>query len=224
MAFALALSKFESSSEATVAPGAVILAEGQAMVRAPGATSLGVMPSTAATATEVFVGFAIAGTSALPFPEAYTNKVITVTVPSTGIVTLPLTPVAGQIFAFDNTTGAVATFTAAGAVLSGLTAGDSVTFTFKYAMTVVQATALAGNVQPGGYAGAYVNQIGLVKRGLVFTSEFNVAANWAASTAIKLAANGQITDQTGTGATIQGAVVQLPSIEYPFLGIEFSTI
>lgn len=223
MSYYAPLSKFVDSSETNVAPGAVIVAEGQALVRVPGAISAGVQPSMAATANEQFVGFSIAGTSAAPFPEGFLNKVETLVVPPTGIVELQFAPVPGQTFVYDNTTDeAVASPTVTGKQVSGLTEGDSVTVTYKYQLTVVQARAVFGDVQPGGYSGAYIGQIGVVKRGQLYTSEFNASVDWSAATAIKLAPNGQITDQSGTGAVINGFVFALPTQEVPFLGIEFS--
>lgn len=221
MAFYLPFSKFVDSAEAVVAPGAVILAEGQALVRAQSAQSVGVLPSTG-QATDIFVGFAVAGTSAAPFPEAYTNKVEEFTVPVSGIVTLQLTPVAGQVFVFDNTTGAAATgYTVTGKNISGLVNGDDVVVTYKYAVSVTQLRALQGDVQPGGYVGAYVGQIGVVKRGLIYTSEFDASKNWSTAASINLAANGQLT-VGGTGPAINGYVVSTPAQDTPFLGIEFS--
>lgn len=217
------LSKYPDSAEANVAPGIVINAEGLALVRAAGAQSQGVMPSTG-TAADRFAGFSIAGTSAAPFAEGYVNKIETFTVPATGNVTLQFAPVTGQVFVFDDTTQAAVTPTGVvGAQVQGLEVGDEVTVTYKYALSVVQARALYGDVQPGGYSGAYIGQIGLVKRGLIYTSEFDASKNWAAATAIKLAAGGQLTDQSGTGNAITDAyVVALPGVEVPFLGIEFS--
>jgi hypothetical protein len=225
MAIAFALSKFELTSEVLVAAGAVIVAEGQALVRVIGATAAGVMPSTASTATEIFCGFAVAGTSAAPFPEPYTNKVETFVVPASGIMTLQFTPVGGQVIVFDNTLNTSPSFTTSNnkiTVTSGF--GDSVTITYKYALTVIQRIALFGNVQPGGYAGSTVNQVGTVTKGLVYTSEFDVSVNWAAATSIKLAPNGQITDQSGSGAVIPAYVVSLPTVDYPYLGLKISAI
>ena len=211
------------SSEAVVAPGANIVAEGQALVRAIGAPASGVQQAMAADGTEIFVGFAIAGVSAAPLPALYQNKVETFVVPVGGVVSLALTPVAGQLAAFNVTTGlAISSPTVSGHTVTGLTAGQTVRVTYKYALTVIQARALQGDVQPGGYAGAYVGQIGVIKRGVVYTSEFDAAVDWSLATAIKLAPNGQITDQSGTGATINGYVVSIPGEEVPFLGIEFS--
>jgi len=216
------LSKLVDTSEAVVAAAAVITAEGQALVRAVGAPSTGVQQSMAADGNEIFAGFAIAGVSAAPLPALYGTKVETFTVPSSGIVALAQTPVSGQLAVYDITAGAaVAPPTVVGATVTTLTAGHVVVVTYKYALTVVQSRALQGDVQPGGYAGATVGQIGLAKRGLIYTDQFDASINWAAVTAIKLAANGQITSG-GAGATIPGYVVSTPSREVPFLGLEFS--
>lgn len=220
----LPLTKIVDSSEAVVAAGVTIAAEGQALVRAVGAPASGVAPSAAASANEIFAGFAVAGVSASPMAPAYATKVETFTVPVSGIVALAFTPVAGQVGVFDNTAAAVvATPTVVANTVTTLTSGNVVTVTYRYALSVIQARALVGDTQPGGHAGLVVGQIGVIKRGTIFTSEFNASVNWAAATAIKVAAGGQITDQTGTGATITGAyVVSVPTADVPFLGIEFS--
>ena len=222
MAISLPLSKFNNSHEAVVAAGAVIQAEGMALVRTSASQSAGVLPSTGGTA-EIFVGFSFAGTSAAPFPEGYTNKVEKFVVPTGGAIALALTPVSGQVSVYDNTAGAiVASPTVSGAAITGLTAGHNVTVTYKYAMTVVQARALYGDVQPGGYSGAYVNQIGLVKSGIIYTSEFDASVDWSAATGIKLMANGQLGNQAGSGLAISSSIIALPGVDYPFLGISFS--
>lgn len=217
------LSKYPDSAEAAVAPGAVINAEGLALVRTQGAQSAGVLPSTG-TAADLFAGFSIAGTSAAPFAEGYANKVETLIVPSTGAVTLQFAPVANQTFVFDNTTdAAIPSPTVVGKQVTGLTVGDEVVVTYKYPLTIVQARALVGDVQPGGYSGAYIGQIGLIKRGLIYTSEFDSSKNWEAATAVKLAAGGQLTDQSGTGVAIEDClIVATPGAEVPYLAIEFS--
>lgn len=213
------LTKIVDSGEAVVAPTANITAEGQALVK----TAKGLAPALG-TAADVFAGFSIAGVSAAPMQALYTTKVETALVPGNGVVTLAQTPVAGQLAAFDNTDGAaIAAPTVAGKTVTGLTAGNTVTITYKYALSVVQARALQGDVQPGGYAGAYVGQIGLAKRGTIFTDQFDASVDWSAATGLKLAANGQITNQAGSGVALPGAyVVSTPNQEVPFLGLEFS--
>ena len=222
--FYLPMSKIVDSSEAAVAPGAVILAEGQALVRQPGAAAAGVMPSEGA-AGEIFCGFAIAGVSAAPFAEGYTNKVEHFVVPASGKVSLQFAPLAGQFsVTVVETNKPAAGATLAGKVIEGLTAGVEVKVVYKYALSVVQARALYGDVQPGGYAGAQVGQIGQFKRGVIYTSEFDASVDWAAATAIKLAPNGQLTDQSGAGEKINAVVVGLPNMEVPYLGIEFTAL
>lgn len=217
------LTKTVDSSEAAVAAGASITAEGQALIRVTAAPASGVTVS-AGAAGEIFAGFSILGVSAAPLPVLYAPKVEVFVVPGSGIVQLAQTPVAGQLSVFDNTANAaVATPTVVGSTVTTLTAGNTVVVTYKYAPTVVQSRALQGDTQPGGYAGAYVGQVGVTKRGTIYTDQFDASKNWAAATAIKLAANGQITDQSGTGVALTGAyVVAVPTREVPFLGLEYS--
>jgi hypothetical protein len=217
-------SKYADSSEAVVAPGAVIDAEGLVLVRAKSAQAAGVMPSTGGT-DELFAGFSIAGTSAAPFMEGFTNKIETFIVPATGKVTLQFTPIPNQTFVFDaSTVTSVTPVTVVGKQVTGLPIGDEVHVTYKYAMSVVQARSRQGDVQPGGYSGAYIGQIGLLKRGLVYTSEFDASKNWAAATSVTAAAGGLVSDQTGTGIAIPAQIVALPTTEVTFLGLEFSAI
>lgn len=217
------LTKIVDSSEAVLAPGAAVTAEGQALIRVTAAPAQGVTPSLGA-ANEIFAGFSLLGVSAAPLPALYASKVESFTVPGSGIVALAKTPVAGQLAVFDNTAGAaVATPTVVGNTVTTLTVGNTVTVTYKYALSVIEARALQGDVQPGGYAGSYVGQVGVAKRGVIYTDQFDAAVNWAAATSIKLAAGGQITSQGGSGVALTGAyVVSTPSQEVPYLGLEFS--
>ena len=212
------MTRLVDSSEAAVAPTANITAEGQALVKA----ATGVAPSLG-TSADVFAGFAVMGVSAAPVAALYGTKVESALVPGNGVVTLGQTPVSGQLAVFDNTDGAaVASPTVSGKTVTGLTAGNTVTVTYKYALTTLQSRALQGDTQPGGYAGSYVGQVGLAKRGVIYTDQFDASVNWAAATGIKLMANGQITNQAGTGVAIDGYVVAVPNQEVPYLGIEFS--
>lgn len=216
-------SKIVDSSEVAVAPGVTIAAEGAVLVRVNTAQSNGVQLS-AGTSADVFAGFSIAGTSAAPFPEGYASKVERAIVSAGGTVTLSQTPVTGQYFVFDNGTGAAAagTITLTGKVVGGLTAGSDVSITYKHALSVVQARAIMGDTQPGGYVGGYVNQIGCAKRGVIYTDQFDAAVNWAAATGIKMKAGGILTDHTGGGVAIPGMIIATPGVDSPYLGIEFS--
>jgi hypothetical protein len=233
MSMYLPFGKFEQSTEMLQAPGASFHSEGQVAVRVGGNTSAGVQPSNL-VANEIFAGFVIAGTSALPFTEPTYTKVETFLVPSTGVVTLSVTPAsAADVGIYDLTTAAPVTgATVTGAQVSGLTAGDQVQVTYKYDLTVVQRRALFGDIQPGGYVGDTIGQIGVVTRGTVYTSEFDHSANWAAAgsgaaNTIVVKADGQVGLGTpGTapaGIAIPNAyIVSLPTQDIPFLGITFS--
>jgi hypothetical protein len=221
----LPLSKFPDSSETIVAAGAAVTAEGQALVRATGATSTGVTVSQG-TSGELFAGFSIAGVSAAPFPAAYLSKVEKFIVPSSGTVQLAFTPQSGQVFVFDSTTGAAVPITGGVTVVAntvnGLTSGDTVLVTYKYAATVIQSRTMQGDIQPGGYVGNYVGQIGLIKRGLIYTDQFDASQNWFSPATINLGAGGILT-VGGGGVALPGAyVVSPPNTDVPFLGIEFS--
>ena len=222
MAISLPLTKIVDSTEMVTAPGAIIQAEGQALVRAANNQAAGVQVS-AGTSGEKFVGFSFAGTSAAPFPEAITNRVETYVASAGGSIKLSRTPISGQVSVWNDTDGAAETGgTVTGDTISGLDAGDTYTVTYKFSETVLEAVARQGDVQPGGYSGAIYGQIGVVTRGLIYTSEFDASVNWRAATAVKLGANGQLTDQNGSGVDIGAQIEAIPGVEYPFLGIRFS--
>ncbi|MCP3685918.1 MAG: hypothetical protein GY861_24995, partial [bacterium] len=48
--------------------------------------------------------------------------------------------------------------------------------------------------------------------------------NWDAATAVKLDAGGLLTDQSGSGVTVNCTITNLPSEEVPYIGIRFSAI
>jgi len=221
--FYLPLSKIVDSAEVAVAPGAMVHAEAQALTRQPGNQAAGVGASQG-IANEIFCGFAIAGTSAAPFLETFDNKVEHFVVPAGGNVKLQMTPVAGQFNVYDETAGSAdADATCTGNVVSGLTVGNTVKVTYKYEMNATQIRAKMGDIQPGGYVGNEVNQLGCAKRGLIYTGEFDASVDWANVTAIKLGANGQLV-ASGAGVTITGFVTHLPTADIPYLGVEFSAV
>ena len=218
------LSAHIRSTEYPLAAGAVVSADGQALVATNVGGAFGVGPSMG-TAGEVFVGFVLAQTSAAPFLEMTAVKVEKQVVPASGNVTLAFTPLASSTSVLDETTGtAVATPTVTGNVVSGLTVGDKVQVTYTYALTVSQAIGLMGNAVPSGYAGSLLGSVGCSQGGRIFTSLFDTSKNWAAATGVKLGANGHLTDQTGSGVAINAIIIAVPNHDVPFLGIEFNAV
>lgn len=219
--------RYSLSQEVKVAPYARFTAEGQAAVYTEGATVEGVLPSTG-TATDIFAGFVVAGGGAAPFMETYTNAVDEMVVTDEGTVTLRFAPIsAAAVLVVKASDDSVVTdaITVADKTISGLdnVAGEVVRITYKYEMTYRQAVALQGDSEIGGYSGAQVDQIGVITRGRVFISEYDTSVDWRTAEKITLAANGQVTAD-GTGTEIKGFVIQVPTHEEPFLGIEFDTL
>jgi hypothetical protein len=214
------------SGEATVAPGAVNLAEGQVLTRLATAQAAGVAPSTGNGTAEIFVGFSHAGTSAAPFLEQYAIMVEEFLVPATGAVTLQRTPVTGQTGVFDITTNAAVSSPAvSGNQVTGLTVGDQVRVTYKFAMTITEAVSKYGNVQPGGFSGDYVGQVGVLKRGTIYTDQIDTSIDWTTAKNLVVGVGGIVTAKASPASTdvlINGYIVAAPSVDYPFLGLEFS--
>ncbi len=219
------LSYHVRSTEMPLAAGATLTADGQALVGSMVNGVFGVGPSTGAGG-EKFVGFLTAQVSAAPFQEQTSVKVETVTVNGGGVATLAFTPLAGTVLVYSVTAGAVVAgpYTIVGKTITGLTAAAVVTITYSYALTVSQSVAMLGNVQPSGYAGLYISQAGVAQEGRIYTNQFDSAANWAAATGVKLAAGGKVTDQAGAGVAINAIIVQIPSVDFPFLGLEYSAL
>nr|DAH48046.1 MAG TPA: hypothetical protein [Caudoviricetes sp.] len=212
------------AEEGVLSKNAAITAEGQALV----ATADGLKPSEG-TEGEMFAGFACQRVSATPFLEDYYVRVEELTVATAGSLVLQREPLSNEVvglFDLDKGAAVEGETTVSGKTISNanLTEGMNVRVTYRYAMSVVEAKSIMGDLQPGGPSGAMVGQIGFISRGVVFTNWFDPAVDWTKATAIKLAANGMITDQSGEGEAIKGYVLAdgIPSAMYPFLGIKFS--
>lgn len=185
-----------------------------------------VVAPSAGAAGEVLAGFAHLQTSAAPALPADAAKVEFHVANASSEITLDKTPLASQYSLVNAATGAAVAVTgAAGAVLTTDAAeGVQVKVTYRRALTVAEAVSLVGNVQPGGYSGSVMGQVGVAQQGTIYTDRFDASVNWALATGVKLAAGGIVTDQAGAGATINARVVAIPTADYPFLGLQFDTI
>lgn len=226
MAIYQPLSSYTRSKDFPLAANAVLAADGQAMIGSTVNGLFGALPSTGA-GTDVFVGFLNTQTSAAPFLQSTATKVEDIVLGPSGTTTLALAPVSGTVSAWDLTAGAAVS----GGNLSvdsvgnvTVTGGGSheILFTYSYALTVTQARAMFGDVQPGGYSGTVVNQASIVQQGTIYTDQFDTTKQWRSATSVKLAANGKVTDQSGSGVTVPCVIIQLPTTDYPFLGLDFN--
>lgn len=218
--------RINDSSDMRLAKSAKIIAEGQALVYVPGEVALAPAKG---EANEVFAGFVMRRTSAAPVIEDYMTKVerFVIAAPEEGdpSVELQFEPLSSSVCVIDLSTGtALAAPTVEGKVLtsSAFKNDMEIEVVYKYALTVVQARSIFGDIQPGGAAGNLLGQVGCAKRGQIYTSWFDTAVNWRTAKQIKLAANGMITNENGTGTVINAYVVAVPNVDEPFLGIEFS--
>ena len=220
------LSFFTRSAEKALASGSVVADSGQAMIHAIQNGAQVVAPA-AGAAGEIFVGFSSLQTSATPTVPATAVKVEDIdAVPATGIIIASKTPVTGTVSvqnAVTKATIAVVSVTGNSVDVGVGSAGLAVTLVYTHALTVTEARAIVGDIQPGGYSGHTYGQVGIGQEGVIYTSVFNSAVNWNAATAVKLAAGGKVTDQTGTGVAINAIVIRVPSKDYPFLGLQFQS-
>lgn len=211
------------SQELPVAVGQSVAAEGQALVAVNGTDgSFGVKPSAAASG-EQFAGVAV-GQPILVTSKARAESFV---VPVGLAVTLARTPQAGQTAVYDHTAGAVvpasggSNWTLSGdeLTLPAGSAGHEITVYYKFAVTADESRSLQGDVYPGGPAGQVVDQIGVFKNGTIFTDQFDTTVNWnVANPVVKTGANGQFTIG-GNGTTVPCLVVQVPSANSAFLGL-----
>jgi hypothetical protein len=223
------LSSILKTKEMALAPNAVLSQDGQAMVSVMVNGKAGVQPSAGAPG-EKFAGFLNTQTSAVSFLQTTAVAVERVVLPGSKTVTLGRAPIAGTTFVRDVVTGAsVAVDGVTGQVVDLSTAGvpgAELDVTYRYNLTVVEARSRNGDVTPGGYAGLTTGSCGLAQSGTIYTDQFESGLDWAApgETAV-LGANGQLSTKTAhpTWTAVQGTIVALPSVEYPFLGIDFDT-
>lgn len=230
MAIYRPLTEVRFSKEMRQASGATIDGEGFALVTSLSGGVNGVAKSAAASG-EIFVGFSFTQTSASNFLITSEVKVEQFVIPAGGVVTLSRTPTASTTAVYDVTdggavsggniavSGAAVTITAAstrGAV------GNTVKVTYRYALTVSEMKLKYGDVTPGGYAGAQLGTVGVAQAGKIFTNCIDTTVDWTSVTVMKTGANGLLVGNTGNGATINGYVTDVPTVDYPFLGIQFA--
>lgn len=210
------------SVELPVAPGFTIAAEGQALISDLTAGAFGLKPSTGAS-TDNFVGVAVSQQMDLLSLTKVEEAVHT----TSNTYTLARTPSASTLSVYNLTDGAVVPASGGGAwsltgkvvTLDAATQGDLLKYTYRYAPTVVEARAVQGDVWPGGPAGASINQVGVIKNGIVYTDQFDTTVNWnAANPVVRVAANGLFT-VGGSGTIVNCSIVAIPSISQPFLGL-----
>jgi hypothetical protein len=215
-----------SSVERPVALGFTIDQEGQALVADTVGGIYGVKKCVG-SGSEQFVGVAV--NMLKPFQTAPFNEVLTQGAGNT--ITLSNTPLVGSILIIDQNTGTVQAFNVgvgpnqyniAGTVvtLNAGQAGHKYFAAYRFTPTIIQYTAFFGNVHPGGAAGDYLGQCGVITKGDVFTTEFDTSVDWTAGAPVLLGGNGLFTT-TGSGNVLSNvSVIAAPGAGLGALGLE----
>lgn len=209
-----------NSVELPIAIGAFVTAEGCALVADNTNGIFGAKPSTGA-AGESFLGVSVSQ----QLPLLNYPKVEEKVQGASNVITLARIPSAGTSLVFNVTTGlplvVTTDYTISGKVvtLQAATLGATIRVTYKFVPDATEARAIQGDIYPGGATGTSLSQVGVLRSGPVYTTEYDGSVNWAvAAPVIKLGANGLFTIG-GSGITVDAAVLQVPTSANPFLGL-----
>lgn len=225
--------KGQISHELPVAAGTTIDAEGKCLVSSVVAGVFGVALSSASDAGKQFLGFSVAEQLSLTsFP-----KVEEFVLGAGAVKVLERTPSGGTLLVYDKTAGSVLvtgsgsgvdgwTLTGASLAIVNTLVGHTFTVFYRFAPTVVEAQSIQGDIRPGGPAALLLNQVGVLKSGIVYTSEYDTSVSWMGSNPVLYAgASGRVTTTASSSLAIPGTVISAPDAAGPngaFLGIEFS--
>ena len=210
------LSRFNTTFERAVNPSYVIAQEGRALV-ASYVGGLMYVKESAGTSGEIFQGVAVNQLKTvlrIPTVEQFVA-------PSSGTVLTSFIPITGSVSVYDVTAGAVVS----GVVVTGNsvaagsgTSGHTLNVSYAYVPTTAQAVALYGNVVPGGAAGDYLGQCGVIEKGDVYTTEYDTAADWTL-TQVYLGAGGLFTTTSGGTHLTNVTILAAPAVGSGFLGL-----
>lgn len=224
--------RIELSVERPVAQGSQITAEGAALVSNLTAGVYGVKQSTG-VAGEVFAGVSINSVTSLTqapkIEEAVlgnSNAIILAAEPLPGtvrVVRADTNVALASAAAADATHYAVDPLNAKKFLFDASLQGVPFKIIYSFAPTLAQAMALQGNVLPGGPAGQYLGQVGVVTRGDAYTDQWDTSADWSAAVGVTLLANGKFGPAATPAAAIRGIqIIELPSAGRSYLGININ--
>lgn len=172
----------------------------------------------------------------------------TVTVPSSSPYTVTMSKAmygTSQMYAYNATAGSAMTVTTSSPsageirIASGSTtatfnsaqAGATVNLQYRYSLTAAEAVALVGDGIPGRSPPQVTGKLDVIRRGFVFTDQFDAATNWAGWAAGAITVGVVITDNglfdigtlASAGANVPNAIVtNIPTTDLPFLGLYFA--
>jgi hypothetical protein len=237
----LAKSEIRVSRNRDVASGVTSLEEGVGLMAVRAGGILTVNRGAGAANTEEFAGVALHERQAPALmPIVIQSKVVLISTGLWGVVlsravvgTPRVTYVAtGTALTVAGGAPAAGEYRIVGGTTVEVNSADlakTIQITYTYTPTVADLMLLGGDNSPTTFASlpGIISVVGVIEQGLVYTSNFDPTINWDAWTptiGLKVAANGIFTSAAGTGATVNGRVVQAPNVDSPFLGIDFSVL
>lgn len=210
--------RFAQSFTRKLTAGSVLMDEGLALVAGPNGT----VKVASGLADEQFVGLSVNQRGPLYALPRYEN--VTITGGDTQVHELERTPLGGVLTVRNPITqaklvaGTDYTFNAGANNITGLDNGSYV-LGYEFSPTMIEARVTQGDVQPGGTVPMNYDFTGVLAKGDLYTSCFEVGDDWTvAGVKIRLGANGKFTTQ-GTGTVIDAYVIDTPNMQSPFLGI-----
>jgi hypothetical protein len=237
----LSLCGVRVSRNRAVASGVTSLEEGIGLIAVRVAGQVTVKPGVGGANTEEFAGVALNERTAPTLaPLVYRAKVVLVTSGQWGVVLNR--NVVGTPRVVYTASGTALTASGGGAPTAGqyrvvnnnvvevntADLGKEIEVTYTYAPTIADLYQLGGDNSPTTFATlpTLIGVTGVIEEGLVYTTNFDPSADWAGWTpasTIKVGANG-VFQIGGTGASVKGRVMHAPSVDIPFLGIDFSVL
>lgn len=224
--------RVENSTNRAVANGFRITAEGAALVGVIVAGLYGVKMA-AGSGSERFQGVSVDSVTDLTSAPKYETG----TIGSGAAVILGAEPLAGTVRVVvgstvltaagsaDSTHYAVDGSNAKRFIFDNSFVGSSYIITYQYAPTLAQAMALQGNVLPGGPAGQYLGQTGVITRGDVYTDQWDTTADWSTAVGVVLAANGRFAPTATLSSALEGTqLLEAPSATRAILGLNINVV
>ena len=207
----LSSSRIIRSDEVAFLPSAPVTVVGQILVQnGPGY----VKPGTGAS-TELFVGVSLSQ------PMTLTNfpKVEALVANAGGTIVLAFAPIAGTLRLFapdipgDLTVGTpgsqVAQYSVTGVTITQnvARAGRTTVAYYQYVPDTITARLLQGDTPPGGAASLTTGTVGVIRAGIVYTTEWDSLVDWTVvNPVVRVGANARFTIG-GTGAVVGNAQI-----------------
>jgi len=215
-----------------IATGQAIPAEGLVLATILESGVEVIQPSVGGVSTEKFVGFSFAHT----LNPANFSKVETIVIPTASPYTYTLArnnlvsgqisvndggtfmaitdpPIATDEFSVDASSGVVTFFSA--------DAGKSVTVTYRYVPTTLEAQAVIQDPNINiANAFTVLGQCGVIMFGEVYTDQYDATVDWNTSVP-KMGAAGIIASGGSDTSIPNAVVIHVPSTDNPYLGIRY---